>query len=143
MAEGILTFFPHFSFSKFPFVRPLFTSYVFICCDLDRMPNKVRFARGVSYIVSFGGKPAVIEKEVIDLIQDGVDEKGVLLPTTSLVPGQPVVILSGPLRDLKGVFERHLPDGERVRILLSAIAYSASVEISKSAVAKLPARATA
>lgn len=136
-AGNIVTFFPHFCSSKFPFVRPLFTGYVFIYCQLSAMLDKIRFTKGVSCVVSFGGKSAVIQNEVIDLLQKGVDKEGVC-PVPSLHPGDTVKILSGPMQDLKGVFEHYLPDGERVRILLSALAYSAHVDIARTGVAKLP-----
>jgi transcriptional antiterminator RfaH len=135
-AQGALTFFPHFLSSKFPFVHPLFMGYIFVYCDLESMFSKIRFTRGLSYVVCFGGKPAVIEPEIIELIRARTDKNGVCQPIPTLLPGEAVVVHSGPLRDLKGVFERDLPDGERVRILLSTIAYSAHVDIARSEVAK-------
>ena len=38
-------------------------------------------------------------------------------------------IKTGPLKDLLGIFERWMPDGERVRILLSLMGYQPVVEI--------------
>jgi transcription antitermination factor NusG len=52
-------------------------------------------------------------------------------------PNQVVRIKTGPMKDLLGVFERWLPDHERVRILLRLIGYQPIVEIHCSMIEKV------
>ncbi len=47
----------------------------------------------------------------------------------SFEPNDVVRIKTGPMKDLFRVFERWLPDQERVRILLRLIGYEPAVEI--------------
>lgn len=114
----------------------LFPGYIFARFSVTTMSYKVRFTRGVSYIVSFGGVPAEITDEIITLIAQRTDHRGIVTPGTALQRGDLVVIQSGPMRDFLGVFEEELSDGERVRILLTTVAYTARVEISKYDVRK-------
>jgi transcriptional antiterminator RfaH len=104
----------------------LFPGYIFARFDVPSMFHKIRFTRGVLYVVSFAGRPASISVEVI-AIQD----------TPSLRPGDPVMVKSGPLRSFVGVFERKLPGHARVQILLTTLAYSARMEVSASDLALL------
>jgi transcription antitermination factor NusG len=46
-------------------------------------------------------------------------------------------IKTGPLKDLLGIFERWMPDGERVRILLSLMSYQPVVEMHYSMIEKV------
>ena len=48
-----------------------------------------------------------------------------------------VVVRSGPLKDLYGIFERYVDEGGRVRILLSLVGYSAAVELESEQIAKV------
>jgi transcriptional antiterminator RfaH len=104
--------------------RILFPSYIF-CRFHDDMFAKVKFTYGVAHIVSFGGVPAVVDQAIIDelaaraLPLRGASEKSLHLP--ALQNGDKVMIESGPFKNLMGVFEKDLPGGERVRILLGAV----------------------
>jgi transcription antitermination factor NusG len=142
-ALGIKVFFPYFTLPKFPFKGPLFPGYIFIHCDLEPIFHKIRFCRGVSFVVSFGGNAAIIPEEVMQEIQRPADAHGTIASRPEISPGDPVVIHSDKLRNLRGIFERRLPGGERVRVLLSTIAYSAHVDVPDFQVAKLPAETPA
>lgn len=114
--------------------RAFFPGYIFARFDLDQMLHKVKFSRGVAYVVSFGGKPFPVQLETIDLVRGRMDAKGIVQPSSRFSPGDVVRVNSGPMRDLAGVFERDLPDAERVRILLSTIGYSARIEVPRTCV---------
>lgn len=116
--------------------RPLFPGYVFGRFS-QNLTAKVQFTRGVLYVVSFGGVPAAISDEIIGIMRSRTAEDGMVMRDASLRPGDEVVIRSGPLRELVGIFERELPRRERVQILLTAIAYNARVEISRFALTPL------
>lgn len=114
--------------------RPLFPSYVFAQFDATTKLHTIRFTRGISYVVSFGGKPAQIANEIIGEICSRMDGKGIISGASGMAPGESVVIQSGPLRDFQGVFEQELSDHERVRILLTTVAYTLHIQVSKSLV---------
>lgn len=143
-AWGIETLAPWLPQGISPFPRPLFPSYIFARFDVGKMLHNIQFTRGILSVVSFGGQPAIVLDEVIDTIRKRVDSRGIIVRDTPLLKaGDPVLVGEGPLRNLKGVFERELPDGERVRILLETVAYSAHIEVVRSTVTKLPCVGTA
>jgi len=118
-------------------LRPLFPCYIFARFNPATMLPKIRFTRGISYVVSFGGIPAIVPDEIIEAICQRMDSTAVVREIGTLQPGDSVIIESGPLRDFKGVFEEELSDKERIRILLTTVAYSARVKVSKYDVRKL------
>jgi transcriptional antiterminator RfaH len=141
--EGVETFYPKLRRKKtirrkYRWVSgPLFPSYIFARFDLSKSWRLVKYATGVTNIVSFGGKPAAVEQSIIDAIVVHCIEDVVTLPPPELRPGDLVEIQEGPLRGLRGVFERELSDSERVVILLQSIAAAARVEVSRAQLEKL------
>ena len=118
-------------------VKPLFPNYIFGKFDLDRNYPLVRWARGVNKILGFGGYPIPVCEEVIEVIKGRTDRDGIVRRISHFEPNDPVRINSGPLRDLLGVFERWVSDGERVRVLLNLIGYQPAVELHYSMVEKV------
>lgn len=130
-AWGIPTLVPKVDVGATGRRKLLFPGYIFARFALAHMAHKIRFTRGISYIVSFGGRPAEVADEIIAAISNRMRSDGAITLGRSLRPGDPVVITAGPLRDFEGVFEEELSDGERVRILLDTVAYTARMEISR------------
>jgi len=62
----------------------------------------VRYANGVLNIVSFGGKPALVEPAVIAAIKEHAPDDVVTVQPPPLRPGDVVEIQTGPLRGLQG-----------------------------------------
>lgn len=122
--------------------HPLFPNYIFACFNAKSTLHKIRFTRGVSYVVGFGGKPAEIADEIIDEICSRMDSKGIVTGMKVMQPGAPVVIQAGPWRDFQGVFEQEFSGPERVRILLTTVAYTLRIEVSKSVIKCTPPGAT-
>lgn len=137
-AWGIETFVPWLDMrprSSSP--APLFPGYIFARFDICQLLYKVSFTRGVSRVVSFGGIPAIVEEDVIATIRSRTDEHGVARILSDVKPGDVVMVDAGPLQNLVGIFERELPESERIEILLTTIAYSARIKISKYEVRKV------
>jgi transcriptional antiterminator RfaH len=109
--------------------QPLFPSYIFARFDAAQMLHKISFTRGVSYVVSFGGTPAVIPGDIISTIRARMDEQGIVRIAPSVRPGDRVVIQAGPLQTFIGIFEKELTGNERIQILLTSVAFSARVEV--------------
>jgi transcriptional antiterminator RfaH len=130
-AWGIPTLAPKIDIEAMGRQKLLFPGYIFARFELAHMAQKIRFTRGISHIVSFGGKPAEVADEIIAAISNRIRSDGAISLGRSLRPGDSVVITEGPLRDFEGVFEEELSDGERVRILLDTVAYTARMEISR------------
>jgi transcriptional antiterminator RfaH len=110
---------------------PFFPGYIFARFNINQTLRKIQFTRGIVSVVSFGGVPATIEDEIISEIQNHTDKNGMVHMKSNLKRGDAVMIQAGPLRNFSGVFEEELPGTARVRILLTTVAYTARIEVSK------------
>lgn len=76
---------------------PLFNSYVFVRCTDAELRNLIR-VYGVSRIVYYNGKPAVVRQKEIDAIKDFL----VQADKHQLCPGEEVEILCGAMKHVSG-----------------------------------------
>jgi transcriptional antiterminator RfaH len=135
--EGIETFFPKLKRKRtIRRVRrwvtgALFPNYLFARFDAERSGRLVKYANGVINIVSFGGKPAVVDDAVIAAIAGHSQDDVITITPPQLKPGDIVEIQEGPLRGLQGVFEREMSDRDRVVVLLEVIAKGARVQVTR------------
>lgn len=114
--------------------QPLFPRYIFAKFNaLEQLPQ-VQFTRGVHNVVCFGGIPASVDEDIIDIIRARIDENGFVKTTNELKIGDKVVISAGPLRNLMGIFEREVKGAERVSILLTTIEYQGRLEVDRDLV---------
>ena len=118
-------------------LKPLFPGYIFGNFDLDQNYPLVRWATGVKSVLGFGGYPAPISKEVVELIRERTDMQGIVRVKQDYKLNDVIRIKTGPMKDLLGIFERWMSDNERVRILLNLIGYQPAVEIHYSMVEKV------
>jgi transcription antitermination factor NusG len=118
-------------------LKPLFLGYIFGKFDLEQNYPLVRWARGVKKVLGFGGYPTSISEEVVITIKARTDGQGIVRVKHHFKPNDVVQIKVGPMKDLLGIFERWLSDGERVRILLSLIGYQPVVEMHYSMIEKV------
>ena len=116
--------------------KPLFPRYIFARFDAATLLSKVGFTRGVRCVVSFGNGPVPIEDEVIEFLREQTNEEGLIRIGEELKRGDRVTVKNGLLGELSGVFERELKGTDRVKILLNAINYQASIVIPKELVKK-------
>lgn len=102
-------------------LQPLFPAYLFVRCDLDTVGiANLQWTPGLRRILSFGGHPIVVPDAAIQVIEDGLREIEAAggLPKHRFKPGDAVVIDSGPLAGLRGIFQGPVGPAERVRILV-------------------------
>jgi transcriptional antiterminator RfaH len=118
-------------------LKPLFPGYLFVNFDLEQNYPLVRWARGVKCVLGFGGYPASISEDVVEIIKERTDTRGVVRVKEDYKPNDVVRIKTGPLKDLLGIFERWVSDSERVRILLSLIGYQPNIELHYSMIEKV------
>ena len=118
-------------------IRPLFPRYLFVQFEVAHSLRRVCFTRGVHSVVSFGNGPTSIDDEIIQMIQLRVGEDGLVKLDDELNEGDPVMINSGPLQHLVGVFQHDIKGTDRVAILLSAISFQGRVIIERDLVKKI------
>jgi len=114
-------------------VKSLFPRYVFAKFNIDDLYHKVRFTRGVYSVISFGGNPMPIDKDVIMLIKSNMKDNFVRIDEEIRL-GDKVIIKDGPLKNFAGIFEREMKDTDRVRLLLETVSYQAHIEIERDLV---------
>ena len=97
--------------------EPLFPRYLFIELD-DTLEARswapIRSSKGVAGLVAFGGAPVRVEPALIDGLKQ--QEARHQAEDSGFRPGESVVILDGPFRDLQGVYQQD--DGERRAFVL-------------------------
>lgn len=93
--------------------EPLFSRYLFIELDLDRDNwSPIRSTRGVSKLVSFGGRLATLPGECIEELARMEDAH----PRRLFTPGDRVAVVQGPFAGLEGIYQMH--DGEARALIL-------------------------
>ena len=114
------------------FTEALFPSYFFARFDLTVNQRAVLSAQGVSGIVRFGQKPAVVPTEVIGGLRTEMDHVELRVVAPDLQTGDAVVIAGGALHGFKTVVTQLLPAGERVRVLFELLGRTVEVELPQS-----------
>jgi transcriptional antiterminator RfaH len=114
---------------------PLFPGYLFARFDAARHLTMVRLTRGVHSIVGFGEYATPIQDSLVDLIRGRIEADG-FVHLAEPKPGDGIEVVSGPLRELDGVFERTARGRDRVFILLNRVGAIARVEIPKAFIRK-------
>lgn len=115
----------------------MFPRYIFARFDAGKLLHHVWYTRGVESVVSLGENPAVIDDEIISLLQSQLDENGFVKLEDELKSGDKIVITDGPLKNFAGVFARDMNQSERVLVLLNAVTYQSHVTVSRSDVRKV------
>jgi len=118
-------------------VKSLFPSYIFVRFRFNEFYHRVRFTRGVHSVVLFNSTPAPVDDEIIELIRSRMGDDGFVRTMEDLQPGDAVVIKDGRFKNFCGVFEREMPDADRVRILLNAVSFQAHVVVNRALVSKV------
>ena len=112
-------------------VTPLFPNYLFARFDADALFTKIRMTRGIQRIVAFGEYATPVDESIIDMLRSRMSESGVIAPP-ELQPGDQVELVDGPLRSMRGIFERQLPASERVVVFLHLLGQSARVQLDRA-----------
>jgi transcription antitermination factor NusG len=76
---------------------PLFNSYIFVKCKEHELHDLLKIY-GVSRIVFYDGKPAVIRQREIDAIKDFLEQAA----NHTILVGDEVKILSGSMKNISG-----------------------------------------
>ncbi|MDH6305854.1 transcription antitermination factor NusG [Parabacteroides sp. PF5-5] len=76
---------------------PLFNSYIFVKCQEHEIRDMIKIY-GVSRIVFYNGKPAVIRQKEIDAIKEFLEQAA----NRTLMVGEEVEILTGAMKHVSG-----------------------------------------
>lgn len=118
-------------------IKPLFPGYIFAHFAAHNQLHKICFTRGVSSIVSFGGELATVDDEIIGIIKSQAAEDNYIRLGEKLKSGDKIMIESGPLQHLTGIFEREIKGSKRILILLTTIKYQGHVMIDRELIRKV------
>ncbi|MDQ3071779.1 MAG: UpxY family transcription antiterminator [Bacteroidota bacterium] len=81
---------------------PLFSGYIFTNVFLQDF-EKIGFTEGVLTFLRYNGKPAILREEEMDRVKMLLsDPEGVEVFDNSLLPGEAIEIIEGPMRGLHG-----------------------------------------
>ena len=109
---------------------PLFPGYVFVHID-DEDRLRVLQSPGVTYFVSCGGRPAVIEDRELESLRSGVMNGACAEPHPYLKVGRRVRVKHGPMAGMEGILVRK-KDRYRVVISIEIIMRSVAVEVDEA-----------
>lgn len=141
---GIETLTPKLRVNKFnefsgkltQLVKPLFPGYIFSRFRYNEQYHRVRYTRGVHSLVRFNDQAIPVDDEIIELVRLQIGRDG-FVKTMELKPGDEVVINNGRFKDFYGVFERGMPDSDRVRILLNTVTFQTHIVVDRALVSKV------
>jgi transcriptional antiterminator RfaH len=118
-------------------IKPLFPRYIFARFKAGDHYHKISYTRGVRTIVCFGGDPAPVLDEVIQIIQFRMTRDGFVRMEDELNVGDEVLIQEGPLKGITGVFDREMKEADRVRILLSEANFQGHILVQRADIRKV------
>ena len=117
-------------------VKPLFPGYIFSRFRYNELYHRVRYTRGVHGLVCVDNQPVPVDDEIIEVVRSQMGGDG-FVKIDKLNPGDKVIINNGRFQNFYGVFERSLPDSDRVMILLNTVSFQAHVVLERALVKKV------
>ena len=115
---------------------PLFPRYIFVGLrrGMDGW-SKIKYSRGVTNIVSFGLKPAIVSQKILQCLRDREDDSGFVnfRHNKNLIPGDKVNIIEGFFAQNSGVIEK-ISGNDRVSVLLDLLDRQFRLTMSRGSV---------
>lgn len=115
-------------------VEPMFPRYLFIHLDTETDNwAPIRSTFGVSTLVRFGPKPSAVPDDLIDLLKQRDDARGVQdIPMHEFETGQRVRIEEGPFMGYEGIYLAPTSQ-QRVIVLLDIVGKAAKARVETAA----------
>lgn len=107
----------------------MFPGYIFARFVYFLQHRQVRATSGVSTVVSFGGKPAVVADEIITELREHVADEETVEIDQQIKEGSDVRVIQGPYVGVRTLVTRILPGRQRVAILLEILGMEREIEI--------------
>jgi len=120
-------------------IKPFFPGYEFVYFEFPAQYQLVRYTRGVKKVVGPRESPTPISEDVIHEIKAREINGLIELQKYGEEPqvGDEIEVMEGPLKGLKGIFQRQISDKERVMILLNYVSYQGQLLIEKKKLKKI------
>jgi transcriptional antiterminator RfaH len=119
------------------FVESMFPGYLFARFDYATSHRRIRQGPGVSGIVQFGDRLALLPDALISEIKARVGDHEIVEVNQGLAPGQSVQITQGPFQGLEALVTRLITARERVEILIEWMGRTLHAEASIADLAPL------
>ncbi len=133
---GIETFYPYIRQpGKQGKSEPLFSTYVF--CRFDESDSRwqtVRWAQGLSYFLTSGGRVSPVSDSLVNVIRDRTSDWNEGTYQKMFVPGERVVVASGPFAGLDAIFKSYIPARRRCEVLLQVVGAATPVELPQASI---------
>jgi transcriptional antiterminator RfaH len=113
-------------------IEPLFPCYIFVRCVLEERIDQVRHVTGISTLVRFGKRIAMVPVAAIDELKQCFESEEPMAVTDGLVAGAEVIIAEGALFGFSAMVVRALPAVRRVQILLDFLGRPTLAEVDRS-----------
>ncbi len=110
---------------------PLFPGYLFVSFNENAKWRSVNGTPGVRHLVSAGERPLPLPPGFVETLLERSDASGLVNFSSTLTPGDKVVVLSGPFAEQIGLLEAADGNG-RVRILIELFSTSTPVQMPAS-----------
>ena len=120
-------------------IRPFFPGYSFLLFDHPAQYQMVKYTRGVKRVVGNAAGPIPIPEEIVFGIQARENNGFIELEEYGAEPavGDEIEVMEGPLKGLKGIFQKEIGERERVMILLNYVSYQGMLLIEKKKLKKV------
>lgn len=116
--------------------KPLFASYLFVRFNENRETPYVRWTQGVRKILPDNIRPVGVDDQLVDAIRALSNREGII-QKRAFRKRDRVRVLSGPFKELVGIFEEWTSDRGRIRILLQCVSCQARLELHHTLVEKV------
>jgi transcription termination/antitermination protein NusG len=121
---------------------PFFPGYIFSFLDLDAGPRLYNIP-GIIRIVGYGGRPTPLSNEEMQAIRVMVASQVPIHSVSCFSTGEPIVLVDGPLRGVRGRFI-HTKKGGHLTVSLPLLRRSLAVTVLSDWIARdHPSSATA
>jgi transcriptional antiterminator RfaH len=114
-------------------IVPFFPGYAFIEFDFPEQYRLVKYTRGVKRIVGNEYGPIQVGEEVVEAIKSREIDGLIELEKYGKEPraGDEIEVMEGPLKGLKGIFQKEVSGKDRVMILMNYVNYQARMIVEK------------
>lgn len=115
------------------FTEALFPGYLFAQFDEQSQLRHVLSIHGIRGIVRYGSALANIPQSIIDELKTAFGPTEIrVLAQPELVPDTEVLLVRGPLENLKAIVTHYHPAKDRVRVLLDLLGRPTEIEVPRA-----------
>jgi transcriptional antiterminator RfaH len=120
-------------------IKPFFSCYEFLRFSYPEQYKLVKYTRGVRHVVGNDAGAVPLDVRFIEELRSREVGGLIELEKYGVEPsvGDEIEVVNGPWKGLRGVFQKHLSDRDRVMILLNYVSYQGQLLIEKSKLKKV------